>query len=311
MGRLPTGTGPGGRIHEIIRTRSSFLTPPPGGRIAAVNLEEKEQHLFQYLERYRRVIVAFSGGVDSSYLAFCSHRVLGRESRAVTALSPSVSAYQRRLALDFARRYRLNHTLVETREMDNPDYVRNPTNRCYFCKDELYVHLKRLIRKWDAEAILDGSNMDDIGDYRPGRRASREQGVLSPFIDVKLSKDEIRSLSLKRGLPTWDLPAMPCLSSRFPYGVAITEEKLQQVDAAEAYIRSLGVVSFRVRHHEELARIEVDRAERHKLMDPDLFDGINRKLRSLGYRYVTLDLQSFRSGSLNQVVNLELSSGQV
>jgi uncharacterized protein len=262
------------------------------------------------LERYHRVVVAFSGGVDSSYLAFCAHRVLGNESRAVTALSPSVSGYQRRLALDFARRYQLNHTLIETREMDNPDYVRNPTNRCYFCKDELYVHLKRLVQEWNAEAILDGSNLDDIGDYRPGRRASREQGVLSPFIDVKLSKDEIRSLSLKWGLPTWDLPAMPCLSSRFPYGVAITEEKLQQVDAAEAYIRSLGVISFRVRHHEELARIEVDRAERHKLMDPDLFDDINRKFRSLGYSYVTLDLQSFRSGSLNQVVNLELSSGQ-
>ncbi len=283
--------------------------PAPGDRIAAVDPEEKEKNLFQYLERYRRVVVAFSGGVDSSYLAFCAHRVLGSESRAVTALSPSVSGYQRSLALDFARRYRLNHTLIETREMDNPDYARNPTNRCYFCKDELYVHLKRLLREWNAEAILDGSNMDDIGDYRPGRRASREQGVLSPFIDVKLSKDEIRSQSLKWGLPTWDLPAMPCLSSRFPYGVAITEEKLQQVDAAEACIRSLGVVSFRVRHHEELARIEVDRTERHKLMDPDLFDDINRKLRALGYRYVTLDLQSFRSGSLNQVVNLELSSG--
>ena len=271
--------------------------------------QEKEKNLFRYLERYRRVIVAFSGGVDSSYLAFCAHRVLGSESRAVTALSPSVSGYQRSLALDFARRYRLNHTLIETREMDNPDYARNPTNRCYFCKDELYVHLKRLLREWNAEAILDGSNMDDIGDYRPGRRASRERGVLSPFIDVKLSKAEIRSQSLKWGLPTWDLPAMPCLSSRFPYGVAITEEKLQQVDAAEAYIRSLGVVSFRVRHHEDLARIEVDRTERHKLMDPDLFDDVNRKLRALGYRYVTLDLQSFRSGSLNQVVNLELSSG--
>lgn len=284
--------------------------PAPGGRIAAVDPEEKEKNLFQYLERYRRVVVAFSGGVDSSYLAFCAHRILGNESRAVTALSPSVSGYQRGLALDFARRYRLNHTLIETREMDNPDYARNPTNRCYFCKDELYVHLKRLLQEWNAEAILDGSNMDDIGDYRPGRRASREQGVLSPFIDVKLSKDEIRSRSLKWGLPTWDLPAMPCLSSRFPYGVAITEEKLQQVDAAEAYIRNLGVVSFRVRHHEELARIEVDRAERHKLMDPGLFDDINRKLRSLGYQYVTLDLQSFRSGSLNQVVNLELSSAQ-
>ena len=252
--------------------------------------------------------MAFSGGVDSSYLAYCAHRVLGGESRAVTALSPSVSGYQRRLALDFARRYQLNHTLIETREMDNPDYARNPTNRCYFCKDELYVHLKRLLQEWNAEAILDGSNTDDIGDYRPGRRASREQGVLSPFIDVKLSKDEIRSLSLKWDLPTWDLPAMPCLSSRFPYGVAITEEKLQQVDAAEAYIRSLGVVSFRVRHHEELARIEVDRAERHKLMDPNLFDAINRKFRALGYSYVTLDMQSFQSGSLNQVVNLELSS---
>ena len=283
---------------------------PPGGRIAVVDPEEKEKKLFRYLERYRRVVVAFSGGVDSSYLAFCANRVLGDESRAVTAISPSVSGYQRRLALEFAQGYQLNHTLIETREMENPDYARNPTNRCYFCKDELYVHLKRLLQEWNAEAILDGSNLDDIGDYRPGRRASREQGVLSPFIDVKLSKDEIRSLSLKWGLPTWDLPAMPCLSSRFPYGVAITEEKLQQVDAAEAYIRSLGVVSFRVRHHEELARIEVDRAERHKLLDPDLFDDINRKFRSLGYRYVTLDLQSFRSGSLNDVVKLELSSGQ-
>lgn len=266
---------------------------------------EKEAQLESFVGRYDRVIVAFSGGVDSSYLAFITHRVLGERSRAVTALSPSVSEIQKEQALSFARTYGLNHSVIHTQEMENAGYTSNPANRCYFCKTELYSYLQRLRDEWQVQAIFDGSNTDDLGDYRPGRKAADEQSVRSPFIEVGLSKEEIRLLSKKWGLPTWDQPAMPCLSSRFPYGVAITEEKLRQVDRAESFLRKLGLKNFRVRHHETLARIEVDRNEMARLLDANMFDRINRELRSLGYQYVTLDLQGFRSGSLNEVLKIQ------
>ena len=269
-------------------------------RFPRVMMVQKEEQLFSFISRYRSALIAFSGGVDSAYLAFAAHQVLGERACAVTALSPSVSSLQKDIAIDFAHRYGLNHHLVKTGEMDNPDYTTNPSNRCYFCKTELYDQLEVLRERWDVEVIFDGSNADDVSDYRPGHKAAREREVISPLVETNITKEEIRKLSRKRGLPTWDQPAMPCLSSRFPYGVKITEKKLGQVEQAEAFLRNLGLCNFRVRHHENLARIEVDQSEMSRLMDPKLFEQISSRFKSIGYSYVTLDLEGFRSGSLNE-----------
>ncbi len=267
--------------------------------------EAKEKKLCESLSSFGAVVVAFSGGVDSSYLAYMAHRVLGAKARSVTAISPAVSVFQRRLALDFAHRHGLNHTLVETSEMDDPSYTRNPSNRCYFCKSELYDRLEQLRRQWKAEVVMDGSNRDDREDWRPGRRAAGERKVLSPLMEADLGKEELRALSRKWGLETWDLPAMPCLSSRFPYGVTITPEKLDQVERAEEFLRGLGFLNFRVRHHENLARIEVAVDELPAILKPGVFEAIDRHLRDLGYQFVTLDMGGFRSGSLNRVLELK------
>ncbi len=267
--------------------------------------EDKEQSLHEFLRRYRSAVVAFSGGVDSSYLAYAANQVMGDAAQVVTALSPSVSELQQDLVRDFVTTFKLNHHFVDTTEMENPDYTANPTDRCYFCKSELFSRLDALREEWGVEVIFDGSNADDVGDYRPGRKAAEEEHVVSPLIEVGMTKEEIRLLSKKWGLPTWDLPAMPCLSSRLPYGVEVTPEKLRQVERAEQYLRSLGLEQFRVRHHEELARIEIASSEMGKILDLKLFEQISRELKTLGYQYVTLDLEGFRSGSLNELLQIE------
>jgi len=267
--------------------------------------KDKESKLLELLEGYSSAIVAFSGGVDSSYLAFVVNQVLGKDARIVTALSPSVSKMQESLVREFVSTYKLNHQFIQTDEMKDPHYTANPSDRCYFCKSELYNALGRLREEWQVDVIFDGSNADDVGDYRPGRTAAHEASVKSPLIEAGIRKEDLRLLSKDWGLPTWDLPAMPCLSSRLPYGVEVTAERLEQIEEAESFIRTLGFRNFRVRHHENLARVEVSRGEMPRIMKLNVFKEIDAHLKSLGYQYVALDLQGFRSGSLNELLELQ------
>ena len=206
---------------------------------------------------------------------------------------------QEELARTFASRHQLNWKTVSTQEMENPNYTSNPTQRCYFCKQELYTHLDQLRREWGIEVVMDGTNTDDLGDFRPGLRAVQELNVVSPLSRVGFNKEAIRDRSRHWSLESAELPAMPCLSSRFPYGVQITTRKLKQVEEAEACLRDLGFHTFRVRHHQELARLEIDRSEMDRALDGQVMAEIQQRLVALGYRYVTLDLSGFQSGSLN------------
>jgi uncharacterized protein len=250
------------------------------------------------------VIVAFSGGADSAYLAYIAKSVLADRSLAVTAESASYPDSHRALARRVDREVGLAHEVIQTRELERPEYRANPVNRCYYCKTELYQHLTAMARERGFAVVVDGSNADDRGDYRPGRAAAREHGVRSPLDEVGLSKDEIRLLSRDAGLPTWDVPASACLSSRIPYGDEVTVEKLRQIERAEDVLRDLGFRVFRVRHHDTLARLEFARDEMARALEPDVRDRIVRELKTIGYRYVTIDLQGYRLGSLNEVLPL-------
>jgi pyridinium-3,5-biscarboxylic acid mononucleotide sulfurtransferase len=262
-------------------------------------MAEKQLALRATLSAFESVIVAYSGGVDSAYLAYVAHDTLGPRAFAVTADSPSYPERHRQMAIDIASRFGLQHEIIHTSELERPEYRANPANRCYFCKNELYTHLVRI-----AEArhsiVVDGNNADDRGDYRPGRQAAREFGVRSPLDEVDLSKEEIRELSRRVGLPTWDEPASACLSSRIPYHHEVTDEKLRTIERAEQVLRSHGFRVCRVRHHDDLARIEVGRDELSKALEPDTAAAIVHELKALGYRYVTIDMQGYRTGSLNE-----------
>jgi len=266
------------------------------GLIAGV---EKEAALCRTLASFESVIVAYSGGVDSAYLACMAHRTLGDRAVAVTADSPSYPERHRQLAIRIAREFGLRHEIIHTRELDRPEYRANPANRCYYCKHELYTHLSRLASARGA-VVVDGNNADDRGDYRPGRQAAREFGVRSPLDEVDLTKDEIRELSRRAGLPTWDEPASACLSSRIPYHTEVTDEKLRTIERAEQALRALGFRVFRVRHHDDLARIEIARDEMVRALEPEVAAAVVRELKAAGYKYVSLDLQGYRTGSLNE-----------
>jgi len=265
-----------------------------------MTLDDKERQLVALLDRMAPVVVAFSGGVDSSFLAWQAHRVLGPRALAVTAESASVPSQQRRMALELAAAYGFAHEIVTSRELERPEYRANPTNRCYFCKDELYRILVELAAARGFRTVVDGLNADDLGDFRPGRKAASEQGVRSPLMEAGLSKAEIRELSRRAGLPTAEQPASACLSSRFPYGMAITAEKLRIVDEGEERLRTLGFRVFRVRHHGDIVRLELGRDELPRALDPAMARQLAACFRSLGFRYVTLDLEGYRSGSLNE-----------
>ena len=267
-------------------------------------LRAKEHTLCTILSDLGSVVVAFSGGADSAYLAHTAHQVLGSRALAVTADSASYPDAHRRLALRVAADFRIPHEIITTDEVNRPEYRANPANRCYFCKDTLYSQLVNLARERGFAAVADGANRDDRGDYRPGRQAAREHGVRSPLDEADLSKDDIRWLSREAGLPTWDVPASACLSSRIPYGSEVTEEKLRLIEQAEDVLRTLGFRVFRVRHHEALARLEIARDEMARALEPAVAEQLTRELRALGYQYVTIDLQGYRLGSLNEALRL-------
>jgi pyridinium-3,5-biscarboxylic acid mononucleotide sulfurtransferase len=261
--------------------------------------EQKAEALSGLLASLGSVVVAYSGGVDSAYLAYAASRVLGERAVAITADSPSYPDRHRRLAIDIAARFALRHEIIRTHEIDQEEYRANPANRCYFCKHELYTHLARIAADRHA-TVVDGNNADDRGDYRPGRQAAREFGVRSPLDEVDLRKDEIRELSRLAGLPTWDEPASACLSSRIPYHSEVTVAKLRTIEQAEEAIRALGFRVFRVRHHDTIARIEVARDEMPRALEPEVAAAMVRALKAIGYQHVTLDLQGYRTGSLNE-----------
>jgi len=272
-------------------------TSDRGGSGAA----DKEQRLREVLSRFSSAIVAFSGGVDSAYLSVVATQVLGSGALCVTADSPSYPEHHRRAAIDFAERFGLRHEIIRTGEVERPEYRANPVNRCYYCKHELYTHLSRIAAERDA-VVIDGNNADDRGDYRPGRQAAREFGVRSPLDEVNLTKQEIRELSRAAGIPTWDEPASACLSSRIPYHSEVTDDKLRMIEQAERVLARLGFRVCRVRHHDDLARVEIARDELHRALDPDVSSEIVSALKAIGYRYVTLDLQGYRTGDRKSVV---------
>jgi len=249
------------------------------------------------------VIVAYSGGADSTFLAAVANDVLGNSSLAVTAQSPSLAPSELRDAVETAEQLGLNHRVVQTNEVDREDYQAINPNRCYFCKEELYEHLSTLPEAAHSQ-IINAHNLDDSGDFRPGMNSAKQRGIKSPLVEVGLTKPEIRELSRKMGLPTWDKPAQACLSSRIPYGTPVTVEALTRIAKAEEYLHQLGLSQLRVRHHDDVARIEVAPEDFAKLVDGETRESIAGYFRSIGYSYVALDLDGFRSGSLNEVLQL-------
>jgi len=270
-------------------------------------LHEKLETLLATLAGYGRVAVAFSAGVDSTVVARAAQQACGDDAVAVTAVSPSLASGEREQAEQLAQQIGIRHVVIETDEFDNPDYLKNEPNRCYFCKTELYTRLGHILPQLDVDVIANGANVDDQGDHRPGMVAAGEHAVRSPLLDVGMTKQDVRDLAQHWDLPVWDKPAMPCLSSRIAYGVGVTTERVRRVDEAEKYLRDeFGLLEFRVRHEaNELARIEIPVDELPRLLDTSNRLAITAKLRELGFAFVTIDLEGFRSGSLNSVIAVD------
>jgi uncharacterized protein len=265
-------------------------------------MEDKLTRLINLLKDMQSVVVAYSGGIDSTFLLKVAHDTLGESAVGVTAVSASLPAYERDEAEDLARQIGARHVFIESHETEDPNYLQNSPNRCYFCKTDVYSRLIDYARQNLFQVVVDGTNLDDTGDHRPGRQAARERGVRSPLQEAGLTKGDIRDLARQMGLPNWDKPSAACISSRIPYGTTITIESLSQVAQAELVLRRLGFRQLRVRHHDQVARIEVEPQDFAQVVDQR--DSIVSSLKKLGYHYVTLDLAGFRSGSMNEALSL-------